>query len=150
MRPKIVTIVSLFAVISSTAVYCENKSWLSLIFSGGAGFAGIEPTKPTDAVSGASQWGGRGGVRAEMNLAGQYIETGVDYSYLASSVTYRDGISNIDGTRSFAMQAITLPVMYNLHFFNRKDGNPNLVCGIGVFGSCFPYQTVAETGTLSN
>jgi hypothetical protein len=150
MRHKIVAIVALFAAISSTALYSQNRGWLSVIFSGGTGFSGIEPKKPTDAVSGASRWGGRGGVHAEVGISGQFIETGLDYSYLTDDLTYTDAGKSIDGTRNFVLQSVTLPIMYNFHFFNRNDGNPNLVCGIGLFGSYFPYMAIGETGILSN
>jgi hypothetical protein len=45
---------------------------------------------------------------------------------------------------------LTLPVMHNFHFFNRKDGNPGLICGVGLSGSWFPYKAIGETATLSN
>ena len=133
----------------ATSAYCEKKNLLSFIFSGGTNFGGIVRTGSIDAVSSASQWGGHGGVHAEIGISGHFIETGLDYSYYRDDLTYQDAKNNIDGTRSFALHGISLPVMYNFHFLNRKNGDPNLIMGIGLLGSYFPYQEVGETGTLS-
>jgi hypothetical protein len=149
---KAFSLIALFATLSSTVAYCENKSAFSLIFSGGANFGGIEPKKPMkplDAVSGASKWGGTGGVHAEIGIAGHFIETGLDYSYYKNDLTYKDAEKNIDGTRSFAVQGIALPITYNFHFFKRSGGDPGLIVGLGFLGSYFPYQETKETGTLS-
>jgi len=149
MRLKFFAIAALIGALSSTAIHCQNSSRLSLIFSGGTGFSGIEPRKPTDAVSGASRWGGSGGIHAEIGISGQFIEAGIDYSYLTNWLTYSDAGKSIEGTRRFSLQSVTLPIMYNFRFFPRKDGNPNLMCGIGLFGSYFPHKAIGETGTLS-
>jgi hypothetical protein len=142
--------VLLFVMLSTTAAFCENKGILSLIFSGGASYVCVAPNEPVDAVTSASRWGGNGGIHAEIDLAGHFIETGLDYSYFKNDYTYNNLSGNIDGTRSFTIQGITLPVMYNFHFFNRGNGDPRLILGLGLFGSYFPYHKVGETGSMSS
>ncbi len=133
----------------ATSAYCEKKNLLSLIFSGGTNLGSIVRTGSVDAVSSASQWGGQGGVHAEIGISGHFIETGLDYSYYKDDLIYQDANNSINGTRSFALHSLSLPIMYNFHFFNRKNGDPNLIVGVGLLCSVFPYQEVGETGTLS-
>lgn len=146
MKGVIAAIVMIGLAISA---YCEKKNMLTLIFCGGANFGAIVRAGSIDAVSSASQWGGHGGVHAEIDISGHFIETGLDYSYYKDNLIYQDANNNIDGKRSFALHSLSLPIMYNFHFLNRKSGDPNLIVGVGFLGSYFPYQEIGETGTLA-
>lgn len=144
---KIVPFVALFVMLSSTAAYAE-QSRLSLVFSGGMQVGGITKTEPVDAVSSASKWEGHAGVHTEMNIAGHFLETGLDYFYLKKDLNYEDSEKAIAGTRSFAAHGIALPIMYNFHFFKREGGDPNLVLGVGLQGFFFPDQDLKDTGAV--
>jgi hypothetical protein len=146
---KFVPLVFLFTMLSSTAVYGENQSGFSLVFSGGMHVGGITRAEPIDAVSSASKWEGHGGVHAEMDIAGHFLETGLDYFYLKKDLDYEDTDKNIDGTRSFTAHGIALPVLYNFRFLKRGSGDPSLVLGVGLTGFLFPYQEIKDTGTVS-
>ena len=145
---KIPSLTVLLVMLSVAAVHCENRSNFALLFSGGANYGCLVPKEPVDGVSGASKWGGNGSVHAEIGIAGHFVETGLDYSYFKNDVTYKDTDKSIEGTRSFAVQNIAIPIMYNFHFFKRESGDPNLIAGIGLLASYSPYRVVGETGTL--
>jgi hypothetical protein len=138
----------LFMVLSSPTVHGEHQSALAMIFSGGTHVGGITKTEPVDAVSSASKWGGHAGVHTEMDIAGHFLETGLDYFYLKKDLDYEDTNKAIEGTRSFTANGIALPIMYNFHFFKREGGDPNLVLGVGLQGFIFPVQEIKDTGTV--
>jgi hypothetical protein len=145
---KISSVIVLFVMLSVAVVHCENRSNFSLIFSGGANYGCLVPKEPIDGVSGASKWGGNGGVHAEIGIAGHFIETGFDYSYFKNDLSYLDTDKSIDGTRSLTMHSMAIPIMYNFHLSNREAGDPNLIVGIGLLASYSPYQVVRKIGTL--
>ena len=102
-----------------------------------------------DGVTGASKLGGHTGLQGEFNLWGNYIQTGFDYLYYSEDIIYNVPKNNINGTRSFTLQAVSVPVTYNFHFFNRSNGIPIFVLGLGIQGSYFLSRDVRDSGTLS-
>ncbi len=146
---KIFSVVLLFLILSLVSAYCENTNMFSLIISGGINYGSIVKSGNIDAITSASKVGGHGSIHNEINIYGHFIETGLDYISYFEDINYKDTNKNIDGTRSFSMHSINLPIMYNFHFFNRKNGNPTLILGLGLLGYYFPYQEIRDTGTLS-
>lgn len=146
---KISSALLILLMLPSIAAYGENKTKSSLIFSGGMHVGGITQTEPLDAVSSASKKCGHGGVHTEMDIAGHPFEIGLEYSYFEKRLDYKDAEKGIDGRRSFTAHGLALPVLYNFHFFNRANGDPNLVLGVGLSGYYFPQQDIEDTGTVS-
>lgn len=130
--------------LSTSVLYGEGASLLSLVVAGGGNFSCLVPKRPVDAVTSASKWGGYGSVHAEIGIAGHVIETGLDYADLHNTIDFEE--SGDTGQRSLTTQSITVPVMYDFRFFERKKGEPKLIFGIGLFGSWFPSVDVQEKG----
>ncbi len=130
-------------------VHSSAKNLITPILYGGINDGGIVMIGKVDGVTGATKMGGHAGLQAEFNLWGNYIQTGIDYLYYAEDIIYNDPKNSISGTRSFALQTVSFPVTYNLHFFNRSNGTPILVLSLGVQGSYFLSQDVRDSGTLS-
>lgn len=129
--------------------HCEGSGGLALIFSGGAHAGGITKTEPLDAVSSASARCGHLGVHTEILVAGQALETGLEYAYFEKELDYEDAGAGIDGERSFRAHGIALPLLYNFRFFKRQDGQARLVAAIGMTGWYFPYVRIEDSGTVS-
>ena len=123
-----------------------DKLPLSLLFSGGITSGGIVHTGKIDGVSGATKTGGHAAVHTEIAVFGHYLETGIDYTLYQQDMVFKT--NNIDGTRNIVMQSLGIPLTYNFHFFNRANGNPYLVLGLGLYGSYFVSQSITDTGTL--
>ncbi len=123
-----------------------------IIYTGGnwGGLTGSLPFSETTNVSHATKLGANIGLHTELNIYGNHIETGLDYVYYNQDFIYNDSLNNISGTRTFFLHALTIPLTYNFHFFNREDGNPWLVFGIGMFGSWFFYEKVTDAGRLTD
>lgn len=144
---KLILLAFLGVMLTST-IHGENLGMASYSFSGGMHLGGITKTEGLDAVSSASRWQAHGGVHAEVEIAGQIFETGLDYSYLKKELTYKDTSKSISGETAFAAHALSLPLLYNLRFFNRPSGGARLVLGLGLTAYYFPHQELEATGTV--
>lgn len=130
------------------SLFCNDNNTFSLSFTAGVNGGSIAPVD-VDVVSSATIPGGHASAQLEMDINDYFgLETGLIYTLNFEELIYKDTTRGIDGDRTFWMHNLTLPILFNVHLFNRKDGSPFWIIGLGIFGSFFPYQGITDSGTL--
>jgi len=87
-------------------------------------FGGIIDNSGIDAVSGATKWGYRAGVGAQVAVGGHHVETGLEYLHFVQSITYADATRGFNGSYDLSYNEMRIPLSYNLNLFENSDGKP--------------------------
>jgi hypothetical protein len=97
-----------------------------------------------DAFSGATRIGFNVGIRANMPLKRNEIETGADYMYNHQTFTYIDAGNKYIGVRELHVSQLMLPVAYNLGLFKKQMPEEELQVKVGLIGQ---VNFISGTGT---
>mgnify|MGYP006282843423 CR=1 FL=1 len=99
-------------------------------------FGGIIDNSSVDAVSGATQWGYRAGVGAQVAIGRHHVEAGLEYLHFAQSISYADATEGFDGSYDLSYNEMRIPLSYNLNLLENSDGKP---LGVVRTGPCLGF-----------
>lgn len=139
--------------------YLKNKSKVSFqagINQGGivdntdmSVVPGVEPTPEStiDAYSGATRMGGSAGVRFNIPLLRNEVETGLDFMYNSQEFSYADQGNHYIGARDLQLSQFMLPVTYNFILFRKLLPGAELQIRLGYLAQ-FNLLQAEGTGLL--
>jgi hypothetical protein len=139
--------------------YLKNKSKVSFqagINKGGivdntdmSVVPGVEPAPESsiDAYSGATRIGGSAGVRVNVPLLRNEVETGLDLMYNSQEFSYADQGNLYIGVRNLHVSQLMLPVTYNIVLFRKLLPDAELQLRLGYLAQ-FNHLNGEGTGLL--
>jgi hypothetical protein len=110
----------------------------------------IEGASNVDAITGATKISYNAGIHSVLKGHGRTIEMGLDYLRLAQSVEYDLPSLSVNGTRSFELHQIRLPVTYNFEFFKNDLKQAKLALKIGFSAGYTFGKTITDSEDSEN
>jgi hypothetical protein len=112
----------------------EGKPVFSFSILGGPQYGGVIEDRSVDAVTSASKFGGKTGIRAEFTFRDNFvIETGLEHLFFKQELKYNDINNNYNGKRKLAIQQLRIPLTYNLHLHENKHHDPLIILRFGLY-----------------
>lgn len=102
------------------------------------------PESTVDAYSGATRMGGNVGVRVNIPVKSNEIETGLDYMLNSQEFTYADQGNHFIGVRNLSVSQLMIPVTYNITLFRRAMPSAELQLRLGYVAQ---FNSVKSKGT---
>ncbi len=127
----------------------ESKPIFSFSFFAGPQYGGINEDKNVDGVTSASKFGGKTGLRAELEAKKFVIvETGLEYIFFNQELSYLDPSQNYDGKRALFLRELRIPLTYNLHVRENRQHDPLFILRLGGFLGILLDDNTKQNGTV--
>ncbi len=140
--------IALFSLIAGVDA-AEKKSLFSFSIFGGPQYGGINEEQELDAVTSATKFGGKTGIRIELKIKRRFIiETGLEYLSFNQDLTYLDASENYNGTWKLSLQQLRIPLTYNIHLRENRQHDPLIILRFGPYLGFLVSDKTKNTGTV--